>query len=124
MGHGCRGKATTAIRVRLPAELGSARPVEKAGWTLSVERAGDGGDGAPVREITWSGGPLPDGRHEHFVFVAEIPADAKPGPIYVPVVQSCGDTSVRWIEVPKTGGSGGTLEEPAPVLELMPNRGS
>ena len=123
VGHGCAGEATTAIRVRLPSELSAARPQPKAGWTLALKNgdahaAGGHHHAAPVQEISWSGGPLPDGWYDEFVFVAAIPADAKPGPVYLPVVQQCGDAAARWIELP--GASGEEPGEPAPVLTLVP----
>lgn len=122
VGHGCAGEATTAIRVKLPPELSAARPQPKAGWTLETKSGEAHATGhhhaAPVREISWTGGPLPDGWYDEFVFVAAIPADAKPGSVYLPVVQQCGDKAARWIEAP--GASGEEPGEPAPVLTLVP----
>ena len=38
VGHGCEGKATVRIRVKIPEGLLSAKPMPKAGWTVEKIR--------------------------------------------------------------------------------------
>ncbi|MFC7737884.1 YcnI family protein [Roseomonas sp. GCM10028921] len=48
VGHGCGGAATTALRVTLPPELASARPMPHPGWTIVIGPGGaPGGNTAP-----------------------------------------------------------------------------
>src|SRR5690349_7299994 len=66
--HGCEGKATTAVRVKLPEGFIAAKPMPKAGWELKTvkgkyaksyelwgEKVTEG-----VQEVDWIGGNLPD----------------------------------------------------------------
>jgi uncharacterized protein YcnI len=109
VGHGCSaGLATTALRVEIPDGLGSARPQPKSGWTLSIERDGD-----RVAAVTWTGS-LPDEQFDDFGLLLTLPKAA--GPLYFPVVQSCGGTESQWTEIPQAPGE--ALSHPAPVLRV------
>lgn len=127
--HGCDGKATTGVRVRLPEGVISAKPMPKAGWkldktlgdyakayTLHGEQATNG-----VREITWSGGRLLDDEYDEFVFRAYITDSFKANQmIAFPVIQMCEDgATTRWIEVPAEGKSADDYEHPAPAVKLV-----
>ena len=80
VGHGCDGKATTAIRVRLPEGVISVKPMPKPGWKIEKTQ----GEYAKaydyygeektsgIRELTWSGGNLGDDEYDEFVFRAYI----------------------------------------------------
>ena len=125
--HGCSGAATTRLRVRIPAVFQSALPQPKPGWELEVvpgaQPAGahahghDGHGGAPT-EVVWTG-RLEDGRYDEFVLWVSTARTAPPGPVYLPVVQECGDRVQRWIEVPTEGSPADGLKSPAPVLRLI-----
>lgn len=39
VGHGCEGTATHTVVVRVPAGFRGAKPMPKAGWVLSIDRA-------------------------------------------------------------------------------------
>jgi periplasmic copper chaperone A len=124
--HGCDGSPTTAIRVRIPEGVIDVKAMPKPGWTLNVvegkyaktyslDRAqiSEG-----VTEIDWSGGNLPDGRHDEFVFQSFLASDLQAGQtLYFPVVQECVKGVHRWIEIPKRGSE---YPEPAPGLHLVP----
>ncbi|PDT36262.1 hypothetical protein CO671_11495 [Rhizobium sp. M10] len=129
VGHGCEGKATVKIRVKIPEGLLSAKPMPKPGWTVekvnaAYEKSYDL-HGKPVKEgvgeITWSGGNLADDEYDELVFRAtvakEIPAKTR---IYVPVVQECTEGAVeRWIDIPAAGRSSDDYETPAPFFDVV-----
>jgi uncharacterized protein YcnI len=43
VGHGCEGKPTTAIRVKVPEGVFAVKPMPKPGWRLATSRAGTRG---------------------------------------------------------------------------------
>jgi periplasmic copper chaperone A len=101
VGHGCAGSATTGITVQLPEGV-TAKPMPKAGWTITT---------AP-REIAWRGGPLPDAYYDEFTLQAKLP-DA-PGRLVFKVGQQCEKGRVDWADVDPAS------KTPAPVLEVVP----
>ncbi|HEY4192949.1 MAG TPA: DUF1775 domain-containing protein, partial [Mesorhizobium sp.] len=73
--HGCEGKATTAVRVKMPEGFIAVKPMPKPGWKLETvkgkyaksytlwgEAMSEG-----VTEVDWSGGNLPDEFYDEFV---------------------------------------------------------
>ena len=126
--HGCRGAATTAISVSVPNGIIALRPMPKAGWSLAIRKAPYAKpyrlygetltEGA--KEVTWSGGIIPDDQYDEFVFVARVTEDFKPGAtIHVPVVQTCGATASNWIEEPAAGQAAADLRSPAPAIRVV-----
>jgi uncharacterized protein YcnI len=129
VGHGCDGKATTAIRVRLPEGVISVKPMPKSGWKIEKTQ----GEYAKaydyygeektsgVRELTWSGGNLGDDEYDEFVFRAYITDAFKSGQVVAfPVVQECVDgATTRWIEVPAEGKNADDYAHPAPTLTVI-----
>jgi uncharacterized protein YcnI len=132
VGHGCEGSPTTAIRIRIPDGIIAVKPMPKPGWKLDVvsgkySKSYEVGHGVKidegVKEVSWSGGSLPEAFYDEFVFTASIAADMKAGQaVYFPTVQQCEKGVHRWIEIPAAGGHGGDQGEPAPALMLMPAR--
>lgn len=126
--HGCEGKATTTVRVRVPEGVINAKPMPKAGWTLEALRGPYGKSydyygttlTEGVVEIVWSGGELPDAFYDEFVFRAKV-TDFPAGTVLaLPVVQECGaDAAERWIEIPEAGKSADDYEFPAPTLTIL-----
>lgn len=127
--HGCDGKATVAIRVRLPEGVISVKPMPKPGWKIdktlgeyakAYEHYGEQ-EKSGVRELTWSGGNLPDDEYDEFVFRAYVTGAFKPGQaITFPVVQECeGGATTRWIEVPAPGKTAEDYEHPAPAITVI-----
>ena len=109
--HGCSGAATTALSVKIPAGVTHVTPAYVPGWTVTVkERKLDppikGWDGAllseTVDEVTWTGGPVPDGLFADFKLKVELPNDSGKT-FYFKAIQKCGSTETRWIETPKAG---------------------
>lgn len=127
VGHGCDGDATTAVRVQIPEGFYNVKPMPKAGWEIETvtgtydkpfENHGtqltEG-----VKEITWSGGNLPDAQFDEFTFRGTFGADLEAGPVYFPVLQQCGDREDAWID---TSGDE-DVEFPAPAVEVRPASG-
>lgn len=127
VGHGCDGAATTAIRVRLPEGVVSAKPMPKPGWTLTTK------EGAyaqayqshgrtithGVTEIAWTGGTLPDAWYDEFAFQVVLPKLPAGTVLHFPVVQECEKGVHRWIEIPEAGKAAADYREPAPALRLI-----
>lgn len=130
VGHGCAGAPTRAIRVLLPAGFQGAKPMPKAGWTLSTRReklprpyTSHGKTvSEDVVEIIWTAASqdswLPDAWYDEFVLRGSLPQAA--GPIWFKVLQSCEPGSIDWAEVPAQGTSTKGLKAPAALLEVIP----
>lgn len=128
--HGCDGKATVALRVRMPEGFIAAKPMPKAGWELKTvkgkyakpyklygEAVTEG-----VQEIDWTGGRLPDDFYDEFVLRGTLAGDLPAGQtLYFPVVQECeGGAVERWIQIPQAGQGADDLDTPAPGVRLLP----
>ena len=107
VGHGCAGKATTAVTIQIPASVASAHPQPKPGLTLAAEHPKDAPD--RVSAITWRGNLAAD-EFDEFLIHVRLPADA--GRLAFPALQTCGGETVRW--------TGETSAAPAPVVVLQP----
>jgi len=111
--HGCDGSPTRMLVMRMPAGLVSAKPVPKAGWTITTAKGG-----GSVRQVTWRG-TLPASRESRFALRLGMPN--KPGKtLYFPVVQRCTRGVIRWIEIPQKGQP--EPEHPAPGVTLVRSR--
>jgi uncharacterized protein YcnI len=130
--HGCKGAATTKVRVQIPEGVIAVKPMPKAGWSLDTvkgkyDKAYDY-YGTPtsegVKEVVWSGGKLLDEHYDEFVFRAYLTTDLKPDTtLYVPIVQECeGGAVERWIEIPAAGKVSDDYKFPAPGLKLTPKK--
>jgi uncharacterized protein YcnI len=127
--HGCDGSATVRLSVRIPEGVISVKPMVKPGWQISTTRGAyekpySYFHGAKftegVKEVTWSGGKLPDAFYDEFVLAAFIAGELAPGhKLYFPVVQTCEQGEHRWIEIPAAGKA---TNEPAPGVMLMPKQ--
>jgi periplasmic copper chaperone A len=125
--HGCEGAATTAVRVQIPDGVIGAKPMPKAGWTLTTT---SGPYAKPyenhgrtvtegVKEIVWSGGSLADDHFDEFTFTATIATDGGPAKVvYFPTVQQCTKGEAAWTEIPQAGQSSRDLKKPAPSLRI------
>lgn len=126
--HGCDGSATIRLRVQIPEGVISVKPMVKPGWALEVKR---GAYAKPYsflhgakftegpREITWSGGNLPDAFYDEFVISTFIAGELQAGStLYFPVVQECEKGANNWVEVPSADKP--KLGSPAPGLKLLP----
>ena len=124
--HGCKGSPTTAVTIRIPEGVLSAKPMPKAGWTIEIKTRPldlpvDSGHGYKIREavteVTWTGGRLENAHFDEFVVSMRLPD--KPGTtLYFPMVQICEKGSSNWIGIPAAGQKWGDLPEPAPFVTL------
>ena len=103
--HGCDDADTTGMLFEIPAGLTDLEPVAKDGWTASVD------DGV----VAFTGGVLD--HHTAGSFALTFTAPSSAGPIDFPVVQQCGDTELRWIEIPQDGAA--EPEYPAPRVNVV-----
>ncbi|WMW81903.1 YcnI family protein [Undibacterium cyanobacteriorum] len=124
IGHGCEGSGTHTVKVSLPETAMGAKPMPKAGWKidttiapLSKSYTSHGKTiEKDVREVTWSGGLLPDAYYDEFSIQVKL-ADT-PGKIYFKVTQLCEKGRWDWVEIPAEGQSAKGLKAPAPFLEV------
>ncbi|MBC3872109.1 YcnI family copper-binding membrane protein [Undibacterium flavidum] len=122
--HGCDGSATQSFKVTLPEQVTNAKPMPKAGWKLSIDRAylsqAKTSHGKTitddVREITWSGGELADAYYDEFTIQVKLGEVAEK--LYFKVTQICEKARLDWIEIPSLGKSSKDLKFPAPMLEV------
>jgi periplasmic copper chaperone A len=126
--HGCDGKATIALRVKVPEGVTAVKPQMKPGWTaeiktrkLATPQQSEHGKTIDevVDEVSWRGGPLPDNLFDTFGLVMKLP-NTPNSILYFPVVQECDGAVERWIEIPEPGKSRDDLHEPAPLVRLKP----
>ncbi len=116
VGHACSGaKATTGLAVRLPKGFALADAQARKGWTLDVQKAGDG-------EVRWTADSpqtaLPSGERAEFIVRGKLPAT--PGPLWFKVLQTCDTVSTDWAQLPASGTSTQGLDTPAARLDVLP----
>lgn len=126
--HGCDKAATVKIRVTIPEGVISVKPMVKPGWTLDVKRGAYAKEysflhGAKFsegpKEITWSGGNLPDAYYDEFVVTTFLAGELNAGStLYFPVVQECEKGVHNWVDVPGADGKAPS-GDPAPSLKLL-----
>lgn len=125
--HGCDGQATHTVRVEVPEGLIGAKPMPKAGWTLSTEKGAYQNSytnhGREVSEgvlaVTWSDGNLPNDWYDEFVLRGKLAGTLQPGStLYFKTVQTCADGNVSWVDIPADGQSRRDVKHPAPGLTL------
>lgn len=127
--HGCDGKATTEVQVKLPEGFVFAKPQPKAGWELEIikgdyqksyDNHGKTVTSGPL-EIRWKNGNLSDDFYDTFVISGKISGFDKETEVAFPVTQLCGSAdTVVWDEIPAAGQSAHALEHPAPTVTVTP----
>ncbi len=90
---------TTEIRLVIPDGLNYVTPNVKPGWTIDVKKTGEGED-AKVTEIIWTGGTVPAGQRDEFMFSAQVPA-AETNVIWKAYQTYEDGTVVSWDQDPK-----------------------
>lgn len=71
---------TVGLRLVIPEGLQHVSPNVKPGWTIKMVTTGEG-ENAKVTEIVWTGGSIPVGQRDEFLFSAQVPAN---------------ETTIRW----------------------------
>lgn len=95
-----KDSSTMSIRLVIPGGLSSVTPNVKPGWTIEVKKTGEG-DSAKVTEIDWTGGSIPSGQRDDFLFQAQVPA--QPTTLQWKAYQTYADgEEVDWINPPTT----------------------
>ncbi|MBU2327122.1 MAG: DUF1775 domain-containing protein [Alphaproteobacteria bacterium] len=126
--HGCDGKATNEVQIRLPEGFISAKPMLKPGWEIEVitgdYQKGYDNHGKEVKsgpvEIRFKNGDLPDSFYDTFTVYGKIAAGDPATGLAFPTVQLCGaDAKVAWDQVAAPGQDPHDLDGPAPVLTLV-----
>ncbi|MGO6684444.1 DUF1775 domain-containing protein [Rhizobium leguminosarum] len=129
--HGCDGKATTEVRVKLPEGFVFAKPQPKAGWELEVIK-GDyqktyDNHGDKVKtgaiEVRWKNGNLSDDFYDTFVIQGKVSGVEAGTSLAFPVTQMCGETVTAWDQVAAGGGDAHGLKSPAPLLKVVAGEG-
>jgi uncharacterized protein YcnI len=88
----------TGLKLLIPENLASVSPNVKPGWTVSIKKTGEGEE-AKVTEISWTGGSIPAGQRDDFLFSAKSPSEA--GIIVWKAYQTYQDgTVVAWDQDP------------------------
>jgi periplasmic copper chaperone A len=100
--HGCEESPTTQLQIQIPDRVVDAQPVEKDGWTASVD----------AQVVTFTGGSLPAETQDDFAITFTAPT--APGEIAFPIIQTCEVGQLDWIETPIEGAA--EPEHPAPVV--------
>jgi len=128
--HGCAGSPTVKIRVQIPEGVIAVKPMPKAGWNVDVVEGKYATEydyhgnklSAGVKEVTWSGGKLPDKNYDEFVMQTFLTDGLKANTtLYFPVVQECETGVSRWIEIPAEGAKHSHEgKTPAPGVKLVP----
>jgi uncharacterized protein YcnI/copper(I)-binding protein len=126
--HGCDGKATTEVQIRLPEGFVFAKPQPKPGWELQIitgnyaqiyDNHGEKVTSGPV-EIRWKGGNLADAYYDTFNIQGKVSGVAAGKTLAFPAVQLCGtDGKVAWDQVAPEGTNPHSLKSPAPTLSVV-----
>jgi periplasmic copper chaperone A len=128
VGHGCDGFATKGIAVEIPPGFRGAKPMPKAGWTVTTQvgklAAPYESHGKPVLEdvvgVSWVAdskkASLPDAQFDQFTMRGNL--SEATGPMWFKVLQTCEKGSTHWREVPLAGESTAGLQSPAPMLQV------
>ncbi len=102
--HGCDGSPTTDVKFEIPEGVTGVTPVDKDGWTATVTG----------NTVEFKGGPLAADEEDHFDFTFTAPTQA--GDIHFPVIQTCEQGELAWIEIAAEGAA--EPEHPAPTLKV------
>ncbi len=102
--HGCDGSPTTDLKFEIPDGVTGVTPVDKDGWTATVTG----------NVVEFTGGPLAADEEDQFAITMTVPAEA--GEIRFPVIQTCEQGELAWIEIPAEGAA--EPEHPAPTLKI------
>ena len=125
--HGCGQSATTAINVTIPEGVIAAKPMPKAGWKLEITKgayaksykyySSEVFEGP--KQITWSGGMLPDDQYDEFTISVYFSDAISVGTnVFFPVEQTCEKGVNHWTGTAKDGEPAKEGVEPAPSVKI------
>ncbi len=111
-----RDVPTVALRLVIPEGVSSVSPNVKPGWTIDSKKENGSAEGATVTEITWTGGLIPSGQRDDFLFSAQVPANE--ATLAWKVYQTYEDgTVVSWDQKPTQGEGDDDLATSGPYAE-------
>lgn len=123
VGHGCEGTDTYSVKIDIPAGVTSVRPLRSdfGKATLEKNAAGD------VTAVIWQkpDAELLDSDFGYYKLAIRLKVPNQPfTTLYFPTHQTCKAsdgtlTTTHWVTTPTTGG---TADEPAPELKIVPAR--
>jgi len=122
--HGCDAAPTTSVAIKMPPQVISATPGVVAGWEIEAKEgklpkpAEQHGETITegVRQVTWTGGPLPDGQLQQFPLSVAF-AGGEGEAAEFKVIQECaGGAETAWIQSTVAGEE--EPEHPAPTVTL------
>ena len=126
--HGCGQSATTAITVTIPEGVVAAKPMPKAGWKLEIAKGAYAKSykyyssqlNEGPKQITWSGGTLPDDLYDEFTvsvyFTDAISAGTN---VFFPVEQTCEKGVNHWTSIASEGETAKAGTETAPSVKIV-----
>jgi len=130
--HGCDGKPTTEVQIKLPEGFISAKPQPKAGWELEIIKGtyqkrydlhGKSVSEGPL-EIRWKNGNLPDEYYDTFTISGKFSGLEAGTAVPFVSTQLCGsDGKIAWTEIPAAGQNPHDLKNPAPLVTLVAAEG-
>jgi uncharacterized protein YcnI len=108
--HGCEGRPTIGLRVRVPSGASNVSAVDPPGWTSTVSST----------EIHWTGGSIPDGTSAGFT-ASMVLREQAGTTVTMPAIQECTDgAELAWIASPSTA-DGTESTRPAPTIVVPVN---
>ncbi len=99
----------TGLRLIIPEGLQSVTPNVKQGWTITLKKE-ESGEDSKVTEISWTGGAIPPGQRDDFLFSAKAPVQETT--LQWKAYQTYKDgTIVSWDQAPVTNQTDEEREE-------------
>lgn len=127
VGHGCEGSPTTELAIQIPEEITNVTPTRNSLYdidvvveTLDEPIEDDHGEITErTAEIIYTAETsLPDDQRDTVELQVQLPEDAAGETLYFPVVQTCEDGEVAWIQRPDEGDDAAELDAPAPSVHV------
>ncbi|HXU02697.1 MAG TPA: DUF1775 domain-containing protein [Polyangia bacterium] len=126
VGHGCAGADTVRVRVQIPTDVLSVRPLRSDFGKVSVEKDAAG----TITAISWqkADADVLDADLAYYKLGVRLKVPDKPFTIYYfPAQQICRAadgtmSTVDWKMLPTDPVVDGGSDEPAPALQVMPAR--
>jgi periplasmic copper chaperone A len=129
VGHGCEGDApdTERVSIQIPEGVIGVGPEDEPGWSVETKieqldqpiETEEGDITEVVTEVIYTAEDRPLDTHQFREFGLSLNL-AAPGEevLWFPVVQKCGQGSLRWVNIPPSVEEWGATEDPAPYLTL------
>jgi uncharacterized protein YcnI len=126
VGHGCAGADTNRVRIEIPADVLSVRPLRSDFGTVSVEKDAAG----TITAVSWqkAAGDALDADIAYYKLVVRLKVPNKPFTTYFfKAHQTCRAmdgtlSTVDWTMLPTDPVADAGTDEPAPALVVLPAR--